>query len=75
MAKRKFLVVGQITISVSTDVMATSADEAKSIAMERPIMSLCNQCATGSPEDEWVTSGELDGGDPDNVTVMEDDDL
>ena len=23
-------------------------------------MSLCHRCASGNPEDEWVTSGELD---------------
>jgi hypothetical protein len=57
----KYIVTAQLTISISTDVEASSPREAKQLALERPIMSLCYQCARGEPGEEWVTSGELDG--------------
>lgn len=59
--KRRYSVAGVITISVHTEVIASSPEEARDIAInERGIMSLCHQCASGEPEREWVTSGELD---------------
>lgn len=60
--KRRYSVAGVITISVHTEVIASSPEEAREIAInERGIMSLCHHCATGEPDCEWVTSGELDG--------------
>lgn len=73
-SKRRYLVVSMITISVHTEVEAASEAEAATLAMERPVMRLCNQCATGEPDREWVTSGELDG-EPDGectITPMDD---
>jgi hypothetical protein len=64
MAKTKsklYRVVGSVTISVSTLVRAENEEDAKDIASDRPMMSLCHQCATGEDAVEWVTSGELDG--------------
>ena len=58
---RKFMVVGTITISVHTDVEARDEEEAIEIAVGRPVMSLCHQCARGDSNEEWATSGELDG--------------
>jgi len=59
--KKRYSVGGVITISVHTEVLASSPEEARQIAInERGIMSLCHHCATGEPEHEWVTSGELD---------------
>ena len=58
----KFRVVGLVTISMSTLVEAATEAEAIEIANDRTIMSLCHQCASGEDDDqEWVTSGELDG--------------
>lgn len=63
--KKRYSVGGVITISVHTEVVASCPEEARKIALnERGIMSLCHQCASGNPEREWVTSGELDGGEP-----------
>jgi hypothetical protein len=64
MSKRKYTVSGAITISVSTDVLASSEKEAMDLALERPMISLCHQCSRGDPDVEWITSGELDGGEP-----------
>lgn len=59
--KKRYSVAGVITISVHTEVIASSPEEAREIAVnDRGIMSLCHQCASGEPEREWVTSGELD---------------
>ena len=57
----KYLVSGHITISVYTEVEASSVAMAKGKAAERGMLSLCHQCAGGEPSEEWVTSGELDG--------------
>jgi hypothetical protein len=59
--KRKYMVVGDVTISVHTEVEATSAAEAIRLAQERGMQSFCHQCSTGDPENEWTCSGELDG--------------
>lgn len=58
---RRYRVRGMITVSVSTVVEAASGAEAKELAGERGVMSLCHQCAVGEETEEWVTSGELDG--------------
>ena len=57
----KFLVTGAVTISVNTEVVADTAEQAEKIACQRGLMSLCHHCSVGEPEAEWVTSGELDG--------------
>jgi len=56
-----YRVTGVLTISVSTKVLAKSADEAIARAMLRGVQRLCYQCANGEDTVEWVTSGELDG--------------
>ena len=56
-----FIVTGELTISVWTRVEAASAKDAVREARERAVPGLCHQCATGAPDDEWSTSGELDG--------------
>jgi hypothetical protein len=58
---KKFTVTATVTISLSTEVEAKSAAEAERIAEERPLMGLCWACAQGTPDEEWVTAGELDG--------------
>jgi hypothetical protein len=70
--RKRYNVSGQITISMHTEVMASSPEEARKIAEERSIMSLCHQCASGEPAEEWVTSGELDGGEVQELDVQED---
>lgn len=57
-----YRVTGVVTISVFTDVRAISRKDAFEKAGDKPMMSLCHQCASGEPATEWVTSGELDGG-------------
>ncbi len=58
---RRYSVGGVITISVHTVVEATSPEAARLAVEDRGVMGLCHQCASGEPEREWVTSGELDG--------------
>lgn len=59
--KKRYSVGGVITISVHTEVEASSPEEAREIAMsERGIMSLCHHCANADASVEWVTCGELD---------------
>lgn len=70
--KKKYIVSGEITISVHVEVEATSKKGAVDAALGAPMMSLCYQCARGSEEDEpeWRTSGEHDGvPDPDKFVV------
>ena len=63
--KKRYSVGGVITISVHTEVIASSPEEARQIALsERDIMSLCHGCASKDAAEAWVTSGELDGGCP-----------
>lgn len=60
--KKRYSVAGVITISMHTEVIASTPEEAREIAInERSIMTLCHQCASGEPKYEWVTSGEIDG--------------
>lgn len=56
----KYRVTGYVTISVHVDVEASSPAEARRLAREAPMRSLCHQCAT-SEDGAWSTSGELDG--------------
>lgn len=70
--KKRYSVAAAITISVHTEVIASSPEEARKIAInDRGIMTLCHQCASGDPEREWVTSGELDGDLPEHETDLE----
>lgn len=57
----KYRVVALCGITVITDVEASSPKQAKELAEERSMMTLCFQCASGNSDEEWVTSGELDG--------------
>lgn len=57
---KRYLVVGEVTISVSVEVKANSEKEAKEKALQMPMMGFCHQCARGE-DDAWSTSGELDG--------------
>lgn len=56
----KFMVTGEMTISVHVEVDAKNAAEARERALDAPVQHFCYQCATGEPG-TWVTSGELDG--------------
>lgn len=67
---KTFRVTAEVTISISTVVEARSEEHAKELASERPMMSLCHQCASGADDVEWITSGELDG-DAKNLRVEE----
>lgn len=58
---KKYLVTGLVTISVHTFVEASSSEEAREKALDHPMVGLCHQCAGGKDQEEWVTSGELDG--------------
>lgn len=68
---KRFRVTGVATISVHTDVDAETPEEAIKIAQGRPMQGLCFQCAnTEGADDEWRTSGELDG-EPGDLEVEE----
>lgn len=57
---KKYAVHGTVTISVFTEVEASSAREAKSIALQRGVMNLCHYCSSGSharDHEEWVPNG------------------
>lgn len=57
-----YTVVGLLTISVHTRVEANSPEEAIEIARGRDVPGLCHQCSNSERADEeWSTSGELDG--------------
>lgn len=57
--KKRFMVVAEMTISVSVYVDAESEEEASALAEKAPIQTFCHQCASGA-DDEW-SAGELDG--------------
>lgn len=63
-----YTVEAQIVISVFTEVEADSEREAISIAAQRNVTDLCASCANKSPDEEWVTTGELDG-EPQKLTI------
>lgn len=65
----RYMVTGEMTISVHGYVDADSPEEAKKLAEDMPLQTFCNQCANGN-DDEWSTSGELDGV-PCNIEVEE----
>lgn len=59
---RKYTVSAEVTISIWTIVEAASPEEAKEMAAERSMPSLCHQCAgSEGADEEWRTSGDLDG--------------
>ena len=62
---KKYRVSAEVTISIFTDVMATSKKEALELAKERGLSQISDD---GFPEREWTTSGELDG-EPKNLTI------
>jgi hypothetical protein len=58
---KRYRVVGQMTITVMTEVKASSKREAREIARNRDVMGPCHHCASADASEKWVTSGELDG--------------
>ncbi len=60
--KRLFDVSATVTISISTQVEAETAEEAKTIAEDREMPSLCYQCSRGNRRRQWAPGGgEFDG--------------
>lgn len=58
----KYRISGQVTISIFTEVEADTPEAAIEEAEGRPMKRLCWSCSDSKTEDEeWVTSGELDG--------------
>ncbi len=61
----KYRVIAEVTISVITDVEATSPEAAERIAANRGEMQgLCHQCCEGQRgyrDEQWQLTGELDG--------------
>lgn len=58
----KYRVTALVTISMNTEVEADNPQEACDLAEERATQGLCYQCANGRGiDEEWRTSGELDG--------------
>jgi hypothetical protein len=56
----KYIVTGTVTISCQVEVEAKSEAEARKLAADAPMLTLCYQCSNGEPG-SWNTSGELDG--------------
>jgi hypothetical protein len=67
----KYIVSGEMTISVSVIVEAADPKEAKNLARQASVRTLCASCSN-THEGEWSTSGELDGV-PSIIDVQEDD--
>lgn len=67
---KRYRVQAEVTIALTTVVVAKSKKEAKALAEEAPMITLCRQCASGDETTEWVTSGSLDG-DIENLTAEE----
>ena len=65
----RYFVSGVMTISVHVYVDAETPEEAKKVAEDAPLQGFCHQCARGQ-DDEWSTSGELDGT-PQDLEVRE----
>lgn len=68
---KRYVVNGEVTISVSVIVYAEDEEEARKAAEESPMMGLCHSCAEGREAGEWRTSGELDGSP--TITEVEED--
>jgi hypothetical protein len=62
----KYRVNGEVTISVSVVVDAATPEQARKLALRAPMQTLCGSCSRGE-DDEWSTSGELDG----DVTIQQ----
>ena len=58
---KRFRVSAEVTISMHTDVDAANEEQARDLALDAGMMSLCHQCAGEDGDGQWVTSGELDG--------------
>lgn len=70
---RRWVVRGQMTISLHTVVWADSASEALIEAECQPLPSIQEQGVSDpNPEKTWLTSGELDGSLDDLVATQED---
>lgn len=61
--KKTYRVAAEVTISIYTDVEARSRKEALALAAERTMAEIHHSTydVSSLAEDEWVTSGELDG--------------
>lgn len=66
----KYRVSAVVTISILTDVEAADPKEAELAALDQPMQEFCFQCSDTDPEEQWVTSGELDG-EPKKLRVEE----
>jgi hypothetical protein len=53
-------VVGEVTISVHTEVEAETEAEAREKALDHGMQQFCHSCCNDQ-EETWTTSGELDG--------------
>ena len=58
---RRFSISANITITVFTEVDATSEKEARELALDRSVQTLCHQCSGGDASQEWSLTGDLDG--------------
>lgn len=63
MSTSRYRVAGTMTISCFVDVDAETPEQAKELAVDAPVMSLCHFCSDNGNHGAgvWVTSGELDG--------------
>lgn len=68
--QKVFRVSSMITISVFVDVEADNKEDAIDKALGYPVRHLCHSCSN-AVEDQWSTSGELDGEPQEEHVVVE----
>lgn len=59
--QRLYKLSATVTVSIYTEVVASSFTEAIDEAASRSIQGLCHQCSGGDKSSEWSLTGELDG--------------
>lgn len=61
MSEKIYVVTAEVTISLSKEISASSAEAAVEIAKGLRLSQLCWQCAGDQDDETWDLSGELDG--------------
>lgn len=64
---KEFLVVCEVTISMTKSIFAVSEEEALALATKLGIPGLCHSCSRDDHDDVWALS-EIDG-EPQNIRV------
>jgi hypothetical protein len=68
--KKLWSIGGTASVSLCTEVWADTLEEAKEIAEQRAVQSICHQCSSADSITEWALCDGLDG----DVVLYEDPD-